>query len=88
MRNIVVYFDGFPLHQALPPSHPLHKSQWLQRFIEPFLSTQVMAQPMLFNLIWGKIQRKGRKVMETILIIILVLFVLGGGGFYWTRRGR
>jgi hypothetical protein len=28
------------------------------------------------------------KTMETILIILVLLFLFGGGGFYWSRRGR
>jgi len=36
------------------------------------------------------IQRERRKVMsmETILIILVLFLIFGGGGFYWSRRGR
>jgi len=35
-------------------------------------------------------QKEGRKAMsiETILILIVLIMIFGGGGFYWSRRGR
>jgi hypothetical protein len=34
------------------------------------------------------VQRERRKVMELILIILVLFLIFGGGGFYWSRRGR
>jgi hypothetical protein len=39
----------------------------------------------------GQVSAHGRKIMDTLWIIVVVLavlFVMGGGGFYWSRGRR